>query len=62
MPRRKQPAIPDELLDQFLAGSDPRGRPGRRGPAGRAQEGTRRVQSHTLSRPQSPRDSAFRLR
>ena len=24
MPRRKQPAIPDELLDQFLAGSDPR--------------------------------------
>jgi putative transposase len=24
MPRRKQPAIPDELLDQLLAGSDPR--------------------------------------
>jgi putative transposase len=24
MPRRKQPSIPDELLDQFLAGSDPR--------------------------------------
>jgi putative transposase len=24
MPRRKQPAFPDELLDQFLAGSDPR--------------------------------------
>lgn len=24
MPRRKPPAIPDELLDQFLAGSDPR--------------------------------------
>src|SRR3954447_3216047 len=24
MPRRTQPAIPDELLDQFLAGSDPR--------------------------------------
>jgi putative transposase len=24
MPRRKQPAIPDDLLDQFLAGSDPR--------------------------------------
>src|SRR3954464_8139966 len=24
MPRRKQPSIPDELLDQLLAGSDPR--------------------------------------
>src|SRR4028119_470190 len=24
MPRRKQPAIPDELLDQLLSGSDPR--------------------------------------
>src|SRR4051794_23138338 len=24
MPRRKQPTIPDELLDQLLAGSDPR--------------------------------------
>src|SRR5215203_4982065 len=24
MPRRKQPAIPDELLDQLLGGSDPR--------------------------------------
>jgi hypothetical protein len=24
MPRRKQPAIPDELLDQLLAGSDAR--------------------------------------
>jgi hypothetical protein len=24
MPRRKQPLIPDELLDQLLAGSDPR--------------------------------------
>jgi putative transposase len=24
MPRRKQPAIPDEVLDQLLAGSDPR--------------------------------------
>ena len=24
MPRRKQPAIPDELLDQLLNGSDPR--------------------------------------
>ena len=24
MPRRKPLAIPDELLDQFLAGSDPR--------------------------------------
>jgi putative transposase len=24
MPRRKQPAIPDELLDQLLAGTDPR--------------------------------------
>ena len=24
MPRRKQPAIPDELLDQLLAGLDPR--------------------------------------
>src|SRR3982750_4603283 len=24
MPRRKQPGIPDELLDQLLAGSDPR--------------------------------------
>ena len=24
MPRRKSPAIPDELLDQLLAGSDPR--------------------------------------
>src|SRR3712207_9026045 len=25
MPRRKQPAIPDELLDELLGGSDPRG-------------------------------------
>ena len=24
MPRRKQPSIPDELLDQLLNGSDPR--------------------------------------
>lgn len=24
MPRRKPPTIPDELLDQFLSGSDPR--------------------------------------
>ena len=24
MPRRKQPAIPDELLDQLLGGTDPR--------------------------------------
>ena len=24
MPRRKQPAIPDQLLDQLLSGSDPR--------------------------------------
>ncbi len=24
MPQRKQPAIPDELLDQLLGGSDPR--------------------------------------
>jgi putative transposase len=24
MPRRKQPAIPDEVLDQLLGGSDPR--------------------------------------
>jgi len=24
MPRRKQPSIPDELLDQLLSGSDPR--------------------------------------
>jgi putative transposase len=24
MPRRKPPAIPDEVLDQLLAGSDPR--------------------------------------
>src|SRR4028119_281558 len=24
MPRRKQPAIPDELLDQLLGGRDPR--------------------------------------
>src|SRR3954465_5207642 len=24
MPRRKQPTIPDELLDQLLGGSDPR--------------------------------------
>jgi hypothetical protein len=24
MPRRKQPAIPDELLDQLLGGSNPR--------------------------------------